>query len=122
MEQPRENSLRDNPHFEVKGMFGGRIICLCKSSGELASLNPHSMSEILKLAKMDWWIARGWRVAKSRGAVSPDWKQATQDLTRIAESIGELDRATYDELIRQRARKRFAKMRAHYEAMEKTVS
>lgn len=117
MDSWRENSLRDNPHFKICGLHNGRIICLCKSSGALATLNPHSNSEILRIAPRAWWVARGWRVVKPRGTMIPDWHGATNDLSDYAESIGLIDLATYEELLRQRARKRYVDMRARFDPL-----
>lgn len=116
MDSVRENSLRDNPYFEVRGLHNGRMICCVKATGELATLNPQSTSEMLRLAPSAWWIGKGWRVTTRRGKVTIDWLQASLDICAIAESVGYVDKATYNELMRQRSRQRFARLRAYYES------
>lgn len=112
MDEHRRASLCNNTHFEIKGVYKGRIICLCKSSGELLSLNPKSVAEMEKLAPRAWWLARGWRRMKTRTAQSIHWWQASADIVEMAAARGQIDLHTFEELMRQRALYRQAKWNA----------
>lgn len=112
MDKTRENSLRNNAYFEVRGVHQGKIICLCKSTGELTTVYPNSTAHVLKVAPMPWWIAKGWAKPTRLNGYTLEWKQAIIDLCAYGYSLGAINLETFNELIRQRAQFRLAKLKA----------